>query len=1250
MLVSQSAKMIILRGPERIMRKSGQYLCGLRTHIGMVMLFSVLACPPAFAQIKGKNSLPRECQPVLRTYPIARVSAAQAEYGLEEVFKQRSITVSQNARQNSVVVWATDSEHAQIEHYLMQQQVLGSRLPSQATSDNLITLMQRRRARNANANASAPLRFADLQAGDTGRNVPAYWQNQNVPQQNQVRQVAGQVAGTMQAPQSQGLPPVAGNILTKQIRLQRTSARDFEAKIVNAIQSRSVPVSRSTSGNQTVYMVPLPNNQRLEMAVDPQTNIVTIAGPADRIDTFAQIVSLVDNETPQNGVMGVVPVTRGNEQSFRTFAGMLNQPAGQFAGTQNQNPSRTPSQGSDLRFVPPSNVVNGDMPQQPLPPDASALVGPVEVEILEGGMIIIRARTAGDLALVRDLVNYIEVTSREYEPTVLVVPMIHGDCVRVSAVALQLYNEWYVDRSGRISVTPLVRPNSILLIGYPGGLQLIQDLIAKLDSPVDAAAQIEVFPLRHASSDAVTTTLTSIYNARLTNATQGQQATGQLQTGTGLASPVTVTNDQRNNSVIVQAAPRDLYEIAALILKMDKADSEAVMLVKAFPLRFSSASSLQTILTQALAGQALTGALGGLGGTSQQSTPQLTSLSFAVIDANRGEHVINAGIFAGVQVVAEPSSNQLIVKAPTKCMQVIEAVIQSLDCPPQAVAQLKIFTIINGDASTLVTMLNNIFQTTGTGAGGGAAGQTGPSYQYDGVNENSSLIPVRFTAETRTNSIVAVGSANVLAMVDALLLTLDEEEMHNRRMMVYRLLNTPAQTIATTLSTFLQNERQLRQQSNVLIGETDIFTNDVIITAEIETNSLLVSTTPNRFEQLRKMIQVLDEAPAMVQIKVVIAEVDISNTNELGFELGLQDSVLFDRSILNSNDLTTVTKVTNTPGVGSVQEQVIVSESRTPGFNFNNTTQGLGNNKASNSGSVGTQGISNFALGRQNSELGYGGLVVSASSESVSILVRALEESKRLTVLNNPTLYAGHNQTSRLSVGQSVPTITSADIDINGRQMNQVSDREVGILLEVTPRIALDDSVTMQISAQKSSMDSESSGTPIFVQDGVTIRSARTNSASISTTIRTQSGEVAVLGGLNSQEDNMVHRAVPVVSKIPLLGQLFQYNYKYCTRKELIFVFTPQVYRTTEEAYAVNQLAMARMHWCVQNVANMLDTTSVKTRTSDFTTSETRIERGQVITIDHNDILSDDAIIMDSSQQDNLLPLPGKVPVPRMTQ
>ncbi len=72
----------------------------------------------------------------------------------------------------------------------------------------------------------------------------------------------------------------------------------------------------------------------------------------------------------------------------------------------------------------------------------------------------------------------------------------------------------------------------------------------------------------------------------------------------------------------------------------------------------------------------------------------------------------------------------------------------------------------------------------------------------------------------------------------------------------------------------------------------------MIIVPEAATNSLIVSATPRIYNEIVAVIQKLDERPPMVMIQVLIAEVRLNDTDEFGIELGLQDSLLFDRSLL----------------------------------------------------------------------------------------------------------------------------------------------------------------------------------------------------------------------------------------------------------------------------------------------------------------------------------------------------------------
>jgi type II secretory pathway component GspD/PulD (secretin) len=254
---------------------------------------------------------------------------------------------------------------------------------------------------------------------------------------------------------------------------------------------------------------------------------------------------------------------------------------------------------------------------------------------------------------------------------------------------------------------------------------------------------------------------------------------------------------------------------------------------------------------------------------------------------------------------------------------------------------------------------------------------------------------------------------------------------------------------------------------------------EVVVVPEPVQNKLILSATPRYYDEIAKLIERLDEQPPQVMIQVMIAEISLGNTDEFGVEWGLQDSVLFDRSLLGNLATRTTTTTTSTPaGVVTETAQEIVAASNVPGFNFNNVDP-LGNSgsaKALNSSNrVGGQGISNFAVGRGNDELGFGGLVLSASSENVSFLLRALQDSRRLEILSRPQVLTLDNQQAFIQVGQRIPRIVNSIINQNGTQ-NVVALENVGLIIGVTPRISPEGNVVMEIDAEKSKLGPEDEG------------------------------------------------------------------------------------------------------------------------------------------------------------------------------
>ena len=87
-------------------------------------------------------------------------------------------------------------------------------------------------------------------------------------------------------------------------------------------------------------------------------------------------------------------------------------------------------------------------------------------------------------------------------------------------------------------------------------------------------------------------------------------------------------------------------------------------------------------------------------------------------------------------------------------------------------------------------------------------------------------------------------------------------------------------------------------------------------------------------------------------IQVLIAEVSLDETDQFGVELGLQDSVLFDRSLLQDLEITTNRQTVIDAGGGSntFENEIIQSADLIPGFNFGAPGQPLGHSGSDRSG------------------------------------------------------------------------------------------------------------------------------------------------------------------------------------------------------------------------------------------------------------------------------------------------------------
>ena len=947
-----------------------------------------------------------------------------------------------------------------------------------------------------------------------------------------------------------------------QVKLTSIDWRQFEDSL-QIVAGKKVPVTTSQNGERSMFQltgVPLDGTT---IEVNRRENMVTVVAPEPSMPGWQKMIRSIDQTGGRPGeVVEMIRVENAKPAPIQRAMRLLDQlpdgqsativPAGprggQFQATAFQNPAQPPAAQPNAAQQPadPNDPqAGGD--------EAAGMIGDTQIQFVpELGIIIVRGAKK-DTQRVLDVIKQIEDQSVLTQPEVEVVMLKHLDNAAAATLLRTLYTDVLAARQGEVNITALDQPNALLLIGRREALANAMSLIEKLDQPLDASSKLRVFRLDHASATDAEVAVRSFFVDR---PGQGEDLRP------GLGSRVRILADYRTNSLIVGAAPRDLNEVAVLLKQLDVESVPAQDEIKVFPLRNSLAADLAPVLQTAINGE-------GDATVPENTTRPSKTLSLLSLDATSGG-VLNSGLLTGVVVTADANANALIVRGPISSMSLIAELIRQLDQVPGVESVVKVFTVENGDALKLTTSLQTLFAPAtgqgGAGGGGGIAGQLAPA-----TASSSSLVNLRFSTDQRTNSIIATGSSSDLEVVESILLRLDTAGFAERITEVIWLRHQSAPEIATAIQTYVQQRTQTRNLIDQFaqgqgLGPFDLPDRDLVVVAEPVSNSLLLSVSPRLYDDVRRLIENLDRRPPMVLIKVVLAEVTLGDQFELGGELGLQDSLLFDRG--RALPATTPNSV--------------------PGFNFNGN--GTPNASVAGAESIASRAVSTFGMGATSTAAGYGGFVLSAASESFSLLLRALQDANRAQILSRPQIMTVDNKAGFINVGQQVARVNGLQTQAVGvPPILSIEDIEVGLTLEVLPRVGADGLISMLILARRSEIDrTPGTGTPISTdQNGNPIVVPDINETRAESTIIAYSGQTVVFGGLIQKQRTVQSRRVPYLSQIPLLGVMFRFDRETERRSELLIIMTPMLINGDEDLEYVKQVESSRMSYCLADVVEM---------------------------------------------------------------
>ena len=282
------------------------------------------------------------------------------------------------------------------------------------------------------------------------------------------------------------------------------------------------------------------------------------------------------------------------------------------------------------------------------------------------------------------------------------------------------------------------------------------------------------------------------------------------------------------------------------------------------------------------------------------------------------------------------------------------------------------------------------------------------------------------------------------------------------------------------------------------------------ITVDTRTNTLILNDLRHHVNDMLEAIKILDIPTPQVLIEAKIVEISKSFTQELGIQWGLTGEA-----------------ISSAPGSLAINGSA----------NANTAADG-------SAFQVDLRQSTDIAAGSVSGfDLLLGGLLPGLD---LNVRLEALEKQGKGRILSSPKVTTADNKEARIRSGKQIPyQVTSAE-------GNSIQFVDAELSLTVTPHVTSDNSVYMVIDATKNAAD--------FTQLVGTVPTITTKETH--TEVLVGNGDTTVLGGIYESASTENKKAVPFLSKIPLLGFLFKSFADSDVITELLVFITPTIIET----------------------------------------------------------------------------------------
>ncbi len=267
-------------------------------------------------------------------------------------------------------------------------------------------------------------------------------------------------------------------------------------------------------------------------------------------------------------------------------------------------------------------------------------------------------------------------------------------------------------------------------------------------------------------------------------------------------------------------------------------------------------------------------------------------------------------------------------------------------------------------------------------------------------------------------------------------------------------------------------------------------------------NYILVVAPPEKYEEVKNLIEELDVKKPLVAMETQIVELSLTKSKNYS----LQTS--FKVNLDQNNDLIF--------GILFPTSESVINIAPGPGINIG---------------------------------------ILDINNNLIKALLNAYKSQGLATILSSPNILTLSGKPAVIEVSKVIPFQTGQKYDSNGNPIITYEYKDVGLKLEVTPYVKNGKYILLKIKQNISDITGYASSQTLPI----------TAKRSIDTEVLVKNGQTIVIGGIKSKKVLTQENKIPILSSIPIIGKFFKREVKDYEDTNLLIFITPKILYNDED-------------------------------------------------------------------------------------